>query len=304
MNRDPAQHDDETHLDSTPGAGGDTLPPFEETVAADGQQARRRPRATVGGIPREIHARLGIYLVEDLVGRGAMGAVYRARQAELNRPVALKILLQGAHASEKTRLRFLREAQSMARLRHPNIVSVHEVGEYEGQPFFTMDYIEGMTLDRFVQQFKLSPRIVADLCRRIAEAADYAHRQGIIHRDLKPSNILIDSKGEPVVTDFGLAKELEEGTLLSVAGDIMGTPAFMAPEQAEGRNDAVDARADVYALGAMVYTLITRKEPFQGKTMMETLDKVIHDIPPALTTLDPPRRTWPGTSAPTWTNNR
>lgn len=280
----PARKDAETIADTR--SADDPPSTLDETLVSPEERAARRPVATVGGIPREIRARLGTYLVEDLVGRGAMGAVYRARQAELNRLVALKILLQGVHASDKTRQRFFREAQSMARLRHPNIVSVHEVGAYDGQPFFTMDFIEGMTLDQFVRQFRLSPNVVADLCRRIAEAVEYAHGQGIIHRDLKPANILIDSKGEPIITDFGLAKELEDGDLISMSGDIMGTPAFMPPEQAEGRTDDVDVRSDVYALGAMLYALLARREPFRGKTMMETLNQVIHDYPPALTSVD------------------
>jgi len=256
------------------------------------RSAAERPaaglRVRTGEIPRQIPVRLGRYLVEDRVGRGAMGIVYKARQEDLNRVVALKILLHGEDATPVQRERFLREARSAAKLRHPNIVAVHEAGEFEGQLFFTMDFIEGMPLHRFVDRFKIqSPVVLAELCATIADGVDYAHRQGIVHRDLKPGNILVDPAGRPIITDFGLAKEMEATTLLSHAGDIVGTPAFMSPEQASGRLGAVDARSDVYSLGAILYSLLTRKEPFHGKTLVETLSKVVHEDPPPVTAVNP-----------------
>lgn len=263
---------------------------LEETMSAEGPRdafAERGQRISGPGMPREIPVRLGKYLVDDVLGRGAMGVVYRARQEGLDRPVALKLLLHGPHATEKQQKRFLREARSIARLRHPNIVTVYEVGDVDGQPFFSMDYIDGLTLDRFSKKIEMSPIVIADMVACIAEAVQYAHDQGIIHRDLKPSNIIVDRHGQPIITDFGLAKEMDEGTMLSVSGDIMGTPAYMAPEQAEGRISLVDEQSDVYSVGAILYALLARRQPFQGKTMVETLNSVIHDYPPPVRTFSP-----------------
>ena len=259
-------------------------------VDASGEGEGGRPRVLVAGgdLPREIPTRLGRYLIDGVIGRGGMGVVYKARQEGLNRTVALKLLLQGEHASEAGRYRFEREAKAIAKLRHPNIVNVHEVGEYNGQPFFTMDYIDGLTLSKFVNKVKFeSSAVVADLCARIADAVHYAHQQRVIHRDLKPDNILIEASGEPIITDFGLAKDIGDMTMFSMTGEIMGTPAFMSPEQASGKVSELDERTDIYSMGAILYWLLSKREPFHGKTMIETLTSVVNEDPPLITAINP-----------------
>jgi predicted Ser/Thr protein kinase len=261
------------------------IPP---TVLQQSAAERKRLSPLVGDIPREIPVRLGKYLIDAEIGRGAMGVVYRARQDGLDRIVALKLLLRGPNAGDAHKRRFEREARAIAKLRHPHIVSIHEVGEYEGQPFFTMDYIDGMDLDTFMEKNGItSTSLVADMCARICEAVQYAHEHGIIHRDLKPGNILVDRAGDPIVMDFGLAKDMDSDSIVSMAGDIMGTPAFMSPEQAGGHVAVTAERSDVYSLGAILYCMLTRQPPFQGKTLMETLGRVMNEDPPPLTMTNP-----------------
>jgi HEAT repeat protein/predicted Ser/Thr protein kinase len=262
------------------------LPP--DPASAGARPGRIKVLAPDGDIPREIPVRLGRYVIDGLIGRGGMGVVYKARQDGLSRVVALKLLLQGEHATPEGRRRFEREARAIARLRHPNIVSVHEVGEYNGLPFFTMDYIDGVSLTAFVKRVPIeSQEVIADLCARIADAVDYAHEQGVIHRDLKPDNILMTANGEPIITDFGLAKDLDSVSMLSLSGEVLGTPAFMAPEQATGRSAEADRRTDVYALGAVLYWLLTRHEPFEGQSMVEKLSRVATEDPPPATRANP-----------------
>lgn len=261
------------------------IPP---TVVVERGRRPDKMEVQTGDVPREMPVRLGKYLIDAMVGQGAMGVVYRARQEGLDRVVALKILPQGAHASEASRHRFEREARSIAKLRHPSIVSIHEVGEYDGQPFFTMDFIDGLPLDTFLRTTGITSTVViAELCATICDAVQYAHDQGVVHRDLKPGNILVDRTGHPIVTDFGLAKDVDTDSLLSLPGDIMGTPAFMSPEQAEGRVEGTGFVSDVYSLGAILYAMLARKPPFEGKTLVETLGKVIHRDPKPLTHANP-----------------
>lgn len=278
--KEPLAENDETILDTRPVKPIDpeaTLPSEKPT----GRSMELSPR--VGALPREMPARLGRYLIEGRLGQGSMGAVYLARQDGLNRRVALKVLLDGPHASGSVRHRFTREARAMARLNHPNIVAVHEVGDYEGQPFFTMDYVDGLPLNQMATRLNISsPAVLADICRQVAEAVGYAHSKGIVHRDLKPSNILVTASGAPLVTDFGLAKDLQSESLFSVSGDIMGTPAYMSPEQASGHVEQIDERSDIYSIGAILYTLLAGHEPFKGGTLVETLDQVINTPPEPL----------------------
>ena len=249
---------------------------------------RSKLRAKVGDIPREIPVRLGRYLIDSEIGRGAMGIVYRAHQDGLDRIVALKLLITGVNASDAHKRRFEREARAIAKLRHPNIISVHEVGEYENQPFFTMDYIDGLPLDTFMEKNGISStRLVADMCARICDAVSCAHENGIIHRDLKPGNILVDHHGNPMVMDFGLAKDLYSNSMVSMTGDIMGTPAYMSPEQAGGHVSATGERSDVYSLGAILYCMLTKEPPFRGNTLMETLGRVMNEDPPPLVNVNP-----------------
>ena len=183
-----------------------------------------------------------------------MGVVYRARQVTLNRTVALKMILAGQLASELDVRRFRTEAEAAAQLDHPGIVPIHEIGEHQGQHYFSMGFIEGTSLADKLAAGPLEPRAAAELVRQVAEAVHYAHERGVIHRDLKPGNILLDRAGHPRVTDFGLAKRLDADAGLTSTGQVMGTPSYMPPEQAAGRAD-LGPSADVYSLGAVLYAL-------------------------------------------------
>lgn len=229
---------------------------------------------------------IGRYQARAILGRGTMGIVYKAWQEDLKRTVALKVLKEGRHASMEAKLRFLREAQALARLRHPNIIAVYEVGEIDGQPFFSMDFVDGTSLDKLIMSNRPGIREAVAMCRRIAETVHYAHENGIIHRDLKPGNIIVDLKGEPVITDFGLARNLDSG-MLSMSGDIIGTPSYMSPEQAQGKTTEVDIRTDVYSIGAVLYSLLTGKSPFAKASLLETLNSVINDPPEPIRRLNP-----------------
>ena len=220
----------------------------------------------------------GYEILQEL-GRGGMGVVYKAKQLALNRTVALKMVLAGAHSSDRSRQRFLREAEASAKLQHPNIVRVYDLGEQDGQPFFAMDFIEGTDLQN---ADPMDPREAAQVMLKLAEAAHYAHEQGIVHRDIKPANILIDKNGEPRITDFGLAKLLSDDSNSLTADDqLLGTAAYMPPEQARGDSRHVGPAADIYSLGAVLYYLLTGGAPFTGDSILEILKKVENDEPVA-----------------------
>jgi serine/threonine protein kinase len=221
---------------------------------------------------------LGEYVLLDKIGQGGMGIVYRAKQPALNRVVALKtIRSHGTAGSEEIR-RFRLEAESAARLSHPGIVPVYDFGEAEGIQFFAMELIEGTSLTARIAQSALGAQQAAELLRQLAEAVAYAHTQGVIHRDLKPSNILLDQRGRPWITDFGLAKMIDaEG--LTTTGEVLGTPSYMPPEQAIGTAHEVREGADVYALGAVLYACLTGHPPFQSDSVMATLKMVIEQLP-------------------------
>jgi serine/threonine-protein kinase len=195
----------------------------------------------------------------------------------LNRVVALKLILAGRYAGDQEGARFRREAEAAARLQHPNIVQIYEIGEHEGLPFFSMEFCGGGSLDRRLAGTPLAPREAATLVRTLAVAMQAAHQAGIIHRDLKPANVLLTSDGTPKITDFGLARQLDE-VGQTQTGAVIGTPAYMAPEQAQGHK-AVGPTIDVYALGAMLYEMLTGRPPFKATTSLDTIRQVIDDEP-------------------------
>jgi tetratricopeptide (TPR) repeat protein len=233
---------------------------------------------------------VGDYELLHEIARGGMGVVYRARQVSLNRIVAVKMILAGRFASESDVQRFRAEAAAAANLDHPNIVAIHEVGEHEGQHYFSMDFVEGQTLADRTRGNPLAPQLAAGYLKTIAEAVHYAHQRGILHRDLKPSNVLIDSLDRPRITDFGLAKRLTDSSLptqqssLTLSGQVLGSPNYMPPEQSEGRGRQATVTSDIYSLGAILYHLLTGRPPFMAETLAETLQQVLHTepIPPRL----------------------
>lgn len=216
----------------------------------------------------------GDYEIQRELGRGGMGVVYKARQVSLNRPVALKMIKAGVLAGVDELRRFKNEAEAVAMLDHPGIVSVHEVGEHEGQQYFSMKLVEGSNLGERLREFEDRPRDAARLVAEAAEAVAHAHMRGILHRDLKPANLLVDAEGHPHITDFGLAKRVEADEEMTTSGAILGTPAYMSPEQAEGRRGTITTATDVYGLGAILYALLTGRAPFKGDSVVDTLAKV------------------------------
>ena len=214
------------------------------------------------------------YTLLEEVGRGHMGVVYRARHVGLNRVVAVKVMRDALFASRRERTRFRSEAEAVAGLQHPHIVQVHDYGEHDDVPFFSMEYLEGGTLTRRLKRGRMTVAEAAELIETLARAIHYAHRHGIIHRDLKPGNILFTADGIPKIADFSIAKHLNGRCEETETGAILGTACYMAPEQAWGRSRRVTPAADVYALGALLYHALAGQPPFRGDTPMETLAQV------------------------------
>lgn len=230
-------------------------------------------------------------LIEELA-RGGMGVVYRARQLSLNRIVAVKMILAGPMAGKGFIKRFRAEASAAAMLQHPNIVAIHDVGVHEGRHYFSMDYVEGQNLGQLVGQQPLPPGSAARYVRIIAEAIDYAHKRGILHRDLKPSNVLVETAtDQPRITDFGLARRLDGDASLTLSGQMLGSPSFMPPEQAGAKRGQINRASDVYALGGILYYLLTARAPFQAESLEQVLAQVLHaePIPPRLLNASLPR---------------
>lgn len=232
-------------------------------------------------VPEPELPRIPGYEVQSVLGRGGMGVVYRARHLRLNRTVALKMLLSGQYASAPELLRFTQEAEAVAGLRHPHIVQVHDVGDHEGRPYFTMAFLEGGSLAERLAGVPQPAEQAAAMMATLAGAVHAAHRGGIIHRDLKPGNILLTADGTPCISDFGLARRFEGSAALTLAGARVGTPSYMAPEQATGKAGAVGPAADVYALGAILYEMLTGRPPFRSESPAETERQLLADEPVA-----------------------
>ncbi len=227
----------------------------------------------------QLPTEVGDYELLEEIGRGGMGVVFRARQISLNRGVAVKMILRGRLASDEDLHRFLAEASATARLQHPNIVPVYDVGDVDGRPFFSMKLLSGLTLADRLASGPLPEREAAKLMAAVARAIGFAHREGVLHRDLKPSNILIDDDSTPMVSDFGLAKRFGVANDLTRSGIVVGTPSYMSPEQASGRRDSIGPASDIYSLGCVLYHALTGRPPFVAESAMELVMLVLEQDP-------------------------
>ena len=263
-------------LEAAIGLGGDNSHSAENAEATGASVASDDKKSAHIA---EMLGELGDYELLEEIGRGGQGIVFRARQKSLNRTVALKIIGLGQWASKAHLKRFRREAEAAAGLDHPGIVPIYEVGERDGSCYFSMKLIEGGQLDALVRQKPMSIRQAAELIAKVARTVHYAHEHGILHRDIKPGNILLDQKGEPHLTDFGLARLVETESTVTRTMEVMGTPSYMAPEQAVGNNATVSSVTDVYGLGAVLYQLLTGHPPFAGGTTYETIKLVLDTEP-------------------------
>ena len=259
----------------------------QESVAAGDDRSHEDKPARAGTRSErfaELLGELGDYELLEEVGRGGQGVVFRAQQKSLNRTVALKVINLGQWASEAHLKRFRREAEAAASLDHAGIVPIYEVGERDGSCYFSMKFVEGGQLDEVVKRTPTSVRQAAELIAKVARTVHYAHEHGILHRDIKPGNILLDKNGEPHLTDFGLARLLDTQSSVTRTIDVLGTPSYMAPEQAAGETTKLNKATDVYGLGAVLYQLLTGQPPFAGGTTYETI-RLLRDTEPR-----PPRQ--------------
>ncbi len=237
--------------------------------------------------PTSPHRIFGDYELLHEIARGGMGVVYKARQLSLNRTVAIKMILQGRLAASEDIERFQLEAKAVAQLNHPQIVVIHDVGHCDDQYFYAMEYVDGQNLAEVLRGGAVSPRKAAEYVEQVARAIHFAHQSGVVHRDIKPSNILIDERGSTRVTDFGLAKRVDRGDELTLTGQMVGTPAYMAPEQITNRRGDIGPLCDVYGLGVLLYELLTKQLPFAGRDQFDTLLQVLDCDPQSPRKLNP-----------------
>ncbi len=248
---------------------------FTTFLGSLGEDAEEGFESRTAGAPKEFDD----YELLEEIGRGGQGVVYRARQKSLNRVVALKVIGVSRWATETQLRRFRLEAEAAARLNHPSIVPIHEIGEHDGYCYFSMNLLEGGHLDEVVGQGKLPIRRAVELLARLARGVHFAHEHGILHRDIKPGNILLDAEGEAHLTDFGLARLLETDSSVTRTTEVLGTPSYIAPEQASGGQSELTKATDIYGLGAVLYHLLTGSPPFLGATTFETIRLVLETEP-------------------------
>ena len=275
----PTQRFNTVVLDESPTQEEEPLPP----------PPPKPTRKEFGRLGKAFTGKFGAYEILDELGRGGMGVVYKARQPRLNRFVALKILLAGPLASRTQTERFRREAEITARLRHPGIVQIHDVGKVGEHDYFTMDYVEGTPLNLLIKRRQVPIRRAVEIARDVAEALHHAHERGAIHRDVKPANLIVNTAGAPVLTDFGLARDMDEDEAhrLTNSGSVVGTPYYMAPEQARGERDRISGWTDVYALGVVLYECLTYRVPFRAKTHLELTKKILGEPPQPPSQIEP-----------------
>ncbi|MBI3726555.1 protein kinase [bacterium] len=278
---------------STPGRGAraETQQTVLEPVLPSGDGP---PEDLASDLPLEVAAaandkkrRVGKYVLVSELGRGGMGVVFKAYDTQLKRTVAIKMILDPARAGSEALRRFKVEASAAAKLRHQAIVAVYEVGEHEGRPFLVLELVEGGSLEQALAKSKMPVRKVVEIARDIALALDHAHENGVIHRDVKPENVLLDRKGKPHLMDFGLAREVTGAERMTKTGSLLGTPAYMAPEQASGEARKQGPHSDIYALGGVLYRMLVGRPPFVGDTNMEVMQKVLNEEPEPARSVDP-----------------
>jgi serine/threonine protein kinase len=266
-------------LETALGIFPDAVAAGDDCGSAKNLQAKEATQSKTTARAAKMLGELGDYELLEEVGRGGQGVVFRARQKSLNRMVALKVIGLGQWATTAHLRRFRLEAEAAASLDHPCIVPIYEVGERDGQCYFSMKFVEGGQLDEVVKHKPISIRRAAELTAQLARTVSYAHEHRILHRDIKPGNILLDAKGEPHLTDFGLARLVESESTVTHTLEVLGTPSYMAPEQAAGNNTELTSATDVYGLGAVLYQLLTGHPPFAGGTTYETIKLLLETEP-------------------------
>ena len=266
-------------LETALGMFPDAVAAGDDCGSAKSVEAKKATKSKTAARAAKVLGELGDYELLEEVGRGGQGVVFRARQKSLNRIVALKVIGLGQWATKAHLKRFRLEAEAAASLDHPCIVPIYEVGERDGQCYFSMKFVEGGQLDEVVKDAPMSIRQAVELIAKVARTVHYAHEHGILHRDIKPGNILLDAKGEPHLTDFGLARLVESESTVTRTLEVLGTPSYMAPEQAAGNNTKLTNATDVYGLGAVLYQLLTGHPPFAGGTTYETIKLLLETEP-------------------------